>query len=118
MGKDTVAANGCSLLLCRGMDVYNKRFLKHATDPFHDSFYTDPDVLAAFSRYVAMIVKRYANETSVFGTFIVNYDGSCTYLISKVGNLPTTPVVPPLFPQRTTANLRPLLNGLRLSQKL
>jgi len=72
MGKDTVAANGCSLLLCRGMDVYNKRFLKHATDPFHDSFYTDPDVLAAFSRYVAMIVKRYANETSVFGWELAN----------------------------------------------
>jgi len=88
MGKDTVAANGCSLLLCRGMDVYNKRFLKHATDPFHDSFYTDPDVLAAFSRYVAMIVKRYANETSVLGWELAN-DPRCASTIPATNDCQT-----------------------------
>ena len=52
------------------MDVYNRVFLKNATNLFHDPFYTSTDILSAFSRYVAEIVKRYANETSVLGRFL------------------------------------------------
>jgi len=51
------------------MDVYNRQFHKNVTNLFHDPFYTKPDILAAFSGYVAKIVKRYANEPSVLGTF-------------------------------------------------
>jgi len=53
------------------MDVYNSHFRKkdkNTTDISHDHFYTDKDIVDAFSRYVATIVKRYANEPSVFGT--------------------------------------------------
>lgn len=50
------------------MDVYNRIFLKNATNLFHDPFYTNTDILASFSRYVAEVVKRYANETSLLGT--------------------------------------------------
>jgi len=46
------------------MDVYNTHFSKE----HHDEFYTDSDIVDAYSRYVATIVKRYANETSVLGT--------------------------------------------------
>ena len=53
------------------MDVYNQHFSKNdknATDIFHDPFYTNKDIVDAFSRYVATIVKRYANEPTVLGT--------------------------------------------------
>lgn len=62
------AQGGVCLHLHRGMDVYNRVFLKNATNLFHDPFYTSTDILAAFSRYVAEIVKRYANEPSVLGS--------------------------------------------------
>ena len=52
------------------MDIYNRVFIKNTTNLFHDPFYTNTNILAAFSRYVAEIVKRYANETSVLGTFL------------------------------------------------
>jgi mannan endo-1,4-beta-mannosidase len=55
----------------RGMDVYNKHFVKDAIDLFHDPFYTQSDIVAAFSRYVAEIVKRFANEPTVFGTLLL-----------------------------------------------
>jgi len=53
------------------MDVYNTHFCnrhKKDNDIFHDEFYTKDDIVEAYSRYVATIVKRYAQETSVLGT--------------------------------------------------
>ena len=75
LGKHAAAPDrpsGVCLLLHRGMDVYNKHFIKNSTDVFHDPFYTQSDILTAFSNYVAEIVKRYANETSVLGTFLLS----------------------------------------------
>ena len=75
MGKFIAAADpvpgGFCLLLHRGMDVYNRHFCKDHkkdSDIFHDDFYTNDDIVNAYSRYVATIVKRYANEPSVLGT--------------------------------------------------
>jgi endo-1,4-beta-mannosidase len=75
MGKYMIAADpvlgSVCLFLRRGMDVYNKHFSKKdkkVTNISHDQFYTDNVIVDAFSRYVATIVKRYANEPSLFGT--------------------------------------------------
>ena len=69
MATDPVLGSVC-LFLRRGMDVYNKHFCKNATEIFHDNFYTKGDIVDAYSRYVATIVKRYANEPSVLGTLL------------------------------------------------
>ena len=126
MGKDVVAAdpilgNVC-LLLCRGMDVYNNFFCKDHkkdSDIFHDDFYTNDDIINAYSRYVATIVKRYAHEPSVLGTPLSTILSCSSYSRHfEAGNLPTTHAVPPVFLRRGVAHLRPLLNGLRPSQQL
>jgi len=106
------------------MDVYNKHFLKktkrtkETTDISHDHFYTDKEIVDAFSRYVATIVKRYANEPSVLGTplLFICYSG-CINFIFKAGNLPTTHAVPLPCPHRRIVHRRPLLNGLQPSQQ-
>ena len=46
------------------MDVYNTHFSKAR----HDEFYTNGTIVDAYSRYIATIVKRYANEPVVLGT--------------------------------------------------
>ena len=77
MGKYMMVADpglgSLCLLLRRGMDVYNNHFCKkdkNSTDISHDQFYTDNAIVDAFSRYVATIVKRYANEPSVLGALL------------------------------------------------
>ena len=55
------------LLLCRGMDVYNKHFC-NTSEIFHDDFYTKSDITDAYSHYVATVVKRLAHETAILGT--------------------------------------------------
>jgi hypothetical protein len=90
MGEHMVAAGGgICLHLRRGMDVYNKHFCKKHkkdTDIFHDEFYTNDDIVDAYSHYVATIVKRYANETSVLGTHLsIICCGGRTHLISRLG---------------------------------
>ena len=117
---DPVLGSIC-LLLRRGMDVYNKHFCnshKKDDDIFHDEFYTKDDIVDAYSRYVATIVKRYAQEASVLGTplSIVLLRWSYSPHL-EVGNLPTTHAVPPVFLRLRAAHLRPLLNGLRPLQQ-
>ena len=93
MGKDVVAADpvlgSICLLLRRGMDVYNKHFCnshKKDNDIFHDEFYTKDDIVDAYSRYVATIVKRYAQETSVLGTPLSTVCcGGLIHLTSRLG---------------------------------
>ncbi|KAJ6491416.1 CEL4a mannanase [Mycena vitilis] len=53
-----------------GMDVYTAQLL--GTGQFHDLFYTDPTVIAAFKSYVQTIVTRYANEPTIFGWELAN----------------------------------------------
>ena len=126
MGKDVVAADSIlgivCLLLHRGMDVYNGQFCKDHkkdSDIFHDEFYTNDDIVAAFSRYVATIVKRYAHEPSVLGTPLSTILLCSSYSRHlEAGNLPTTHAVPPVFLRRGVAHLRLLPNGLRPSQQL
>src|SRR5258706_4505216 len=125
MGKYVMAADPVLGSIClhlrRGMDVYNKHFCnrhKKDNDIFHDEFYTNHDIVDAYSRYVATIVKCYAQETSVLGTPL-----SITLLWwsysphLKAGNLLTTHAVPPVFLRLRVAHLRLLLNGLRPSQQ-
>ena len=92
MGKYVVAVDpvrSVCLLLHRGMDVYNQHFGKkdkEATDISHDQFYTNNDIVDAFSRYVATIVKRYANEPTVLGTPLsIIYCIGHTNVISRLG---------------------------------
>ncbi|SRR5258706_2077780 len=69
MGKFVVAVLGSfCLLLHRGMDVYCKHFSKKNQDIFHDDFYTNGDIVDAYSHYIAKVVKRYADEPTVLGT--------------------------------------------------
>ena len=59
------------LIPTQGIGRYNKHFCsshKKDNDIFHDEFYTKDDIVDAYSRYVATIVKRYAQEASVLGT--------------------------------------------------
>ena len=126
MGKDVVAADPILsivyLILRRGMDVYNQFFCKDHkkdSDIFHDDFYTNDDIIHAYSRYVATIVKRFAHEPSVLGTplSIILLCSSYSHHL-EAGNLPTTHAVPPVFLRRGVARLRLSLNGLRPSQQL
>ena len=71
------------------MDLYNQHFRKKdkkATNITHDQFYTDKDIVDAFSRYVATIVKRYANEPTVLGIplSVISCDSNID-LISRLG---------------------------------
>ena len=88
MAADLVLGSVC-LLLPRGMDVYNNHFgrkRENVTDIFHDEFYTDSDIVDAYSRYVATIVKRYTHETTVLGTPLsIICCGGRTHLISRMG---------------------------------
>jgi hypothetical protein len=103
MGKYMVAADsvlGVCSLPCSGMDVYNRHFGNEQnkdTDIFHDDFYTNGDIVDAYSRYVSTIVKRYADEPSVLGTPLsVTCCCGCTHRISRLGTR-----------QRPTLFLRP-----------
>ena len=92
-------------------------FCKTATEIFHDDFYTKSDIVDAYSRYVATIVKRYAHETSILGTPL---DDLLWWSYSphlKAGNSLTIHVVRPVLQRRRVVHLRPLLNGLRPSQQ-
>ena len=97
MGKYMVAAGLVCLLLCRGMDVY----IKHFSKDFHDEFYTCGDIVDAYSRYIAKIVKRYAHEPAVLGIPLsIICCGRRTHFTSRLGTR-----------QRPTLFLRPSCVG-------
>ncbi|KAG8978524.1 hypothetical protein FRB90_008412, partial [Tulasnella sp. 427] len=52
-----------------GMDVYVKQILGSAN---HDLFYTDASVIQAFKNYIAALVARYKNETTILGWELAN----------------------------------------------
>ena len=51
------------------MDLYVKN-IKNSDD--HDLFYTDPDVIKAYKKYVSEIVGRYKNSPAVFAWELAN----------------------------------------------
>jgi len=51
------------------MDAYVRRF----GTKFHDEFYTNQNILSAFSDYVCEIVKRYANTPELFAWYVSFY---------------------------------------------
>ncbi|KAJ7110631.1 glycoside hydrolase superfamily [Mycena epipterygia] len=53
-----------------GMDVYTAQIL--GSGQFHDVFYTNPTVIAAFKTYVQAVVTRYVNEPTILGWELVN----------------------------------------------
>ncbi|KAF8184550.1 CEL4a mannanase [Mycena galopus ATCC 62051] len=53
-----------------GMDVYTAQIL--GSGQFHDVFYTNPTVIAAFKTYVQTVVTRYANEPTIMAWELVN----------------------------------------------
>ena len=90
MGKYMMAADplldSVYLLLCRGMDVYNKHFCNKDGEIFHDEFYTKGEIVDAYSHYVATVVKRHAQETAILGTPISTiYCCGRTHFISRLG---------------------------------
>ena len=87
MAADPLLGSVC-LLLCRGMDVYNKHFGEKDSEIFHDDFYTKSDIVDAYSHYVATVVKRFAHETAILGTPLsMVYCGGRTHFISRLGTL-------------------------------
>ena len=52
------------ILSLGGIDLYVQNFHPGGT---HDLFYTDNTIISAFKNYVAQVVKRYANNPTVFG---------------------------------------------------
>ncbi|KIM83525.1 glycoside hydrolase family 5 protein [Piloderma croceum F 1598] len=57
-----------------GMDLYNRAFV---SNPTHDDFYTNPDIINAFKNYISHVVKRYANNSAVLGWELAN-DPRCS----------------------------------------
>ncbi|KAJ6608960.1 CEL4b mannanase [Mycena sp. CBHHK59/15] len=53
-----------------GMDVYTAQIL--GSGQFHDLFYTNPTVIAAFKTYVQAVVTRYANEPTIMAWELAN----------------------------------------------
>ncbi|KAJ7201458.1 glycoside hydrolase superfamily, partial [Mycena rebaudengoi] len=53
-----------------GMDVYTAQIL--GSGQFHDVFYTNPTVVAAFKTYVQAVVTRYANEPTIMAWELAN----------------------------------------------
>ncbi|KAJ7306272.1 mannanase [Mycena albidolilacea] len=53
-----------------GMDVYTTQLLGPGHP--HDTFYTNPTVIAAYKTYVQAIVSRYVNETAVMAWELAN----------------------------------------------
>ncbi|KAJ7889980.1 CEL4a mannanase [Mycena leptocephala] len=53
-----------------GMDVYTAQIL--GSGQFHDVFYTNPTVIAAFKTYVQAVVTRYANEPTIMAWELAN----------------------------------------------
>jgi len=47
-----------------GMDLYNRAFV---SNPTHDDFYMNPDIIHAFKDYISHVVPRYTNNTTVLG---------------------------------------------------
>ena len=85
MAANPLLGNVC-LLLCRGMDVYNKHFCNNKSEIFHDDFYTKSDIVDAYSRYIATVVKRLAHETAILGTPLSTiYCCGRTHFISRLG---------------------------------
>ncbi len=44
-----------------GMDVYNVNL----GEQYHDAFYTSPKVIAAFKKYVKVVVTRYKDSPAI-----------------------------------------------------
>jgi mannan endo-1,4-beta-mannosidase len=53
-----------------GMDVYSQQIL--GSGQYHDVFYTNPTVIAAFKTYVEAVVTRYVDEPTVLAWELVN----------------------------------------------
>ena len=86
MAADLLLGN-VYLLVCRGMDVYNKHFCEKDSEVFHDDFYTKSDIVDAYSHYVATVVKRFAHEPAILGTpLTIIYCCGRTHFISRLGN--------------------------------
>jgi len=61
-----------------GMDLYNRAFV---SNPTHDDFYTNPDIIKAFKAYVSHVVSRYADNPTVLGWELAN-DPRCASTLS------------------------------------
>ncbi|KAJ7512588.1 glycoside hydrolase superfamily [Mycena galericulata] len=53
-----------------GMDVYAAQLL--GSGQFHDVFYTNPTIIAAFKTYVQAVVTRYVNEPTIMAWELAN----------------------------------------------
>ncbi|KAF7335994.1 Carbohydrate-binding module family 1 protein/glycoside hydrolase family 5 protein [Mycena sanguinolenta] len=53
-----------------GMDVYTAQIL--GSGQFHDVFYTNPTIIAAFKTYVQAVVTRYINEPTILAWELAN----------------------------------------------
>jgi len=65
-----------------GIDAYVRNFV--GPDGFHDGFFTNQSLIAAFQNYLDVVVARYANSTTLFAWEIAN-DPRCN------GTQPTSP---------------------------
>ncbi|KAG8825086.1 hypothetical protein FRC17_008853, partial [Serendipita sp. 399] len=68
-----------------GLDLY-VRWIR-PDSPYHDTFYTDPKIIAEYQRYVKLIVNRYKSSPAVAAWELVN-EARC------LGDLPSGPNCP------------------------
>ncbi|KAI0930586.1 hypothetical protein AcW1_009236 [Taiwanofungus camphoratus] len=72
-----------------GMDVYVSQLTNTS---YHDLFYTNPEVIAAYKNYVNAFVGRYVNEPGILGWELAN-EPRCTGSTSvSTGNCTTTTI--------------------------
>ncbi|KAF9532976.1 glycoside hydrolase superfamily [Crepidotus variabilis] len=69
-----------------GMDVYVRTF----SDPLHDNFYTNQNILDKFLNYTTQVVKRYVNSPAVFAWELANDPRCNSTLPSTNGCTPQT----------------------------
>ena len=68
----TVRSNGCLAYFnltigiyftTGGIDLYDRTF---SSNPTHDRFYTQSNIISTFKNYVKHVVLRYANDPTIF----------------------------------------------------
>ncbi|KAJ7630988.1 glycoside hydrolase [Roridomyces roridus] len=70
----------------QGMELYVDHITPGAS--FHDVFYTDPNMIASYQRYVKTIVNRYKSSSTIFAWELMN-EARC------LGDLPASPACVP-----------------------